>query len=404
MSDDLHRKLAAKLKQEDGYPGFRQEDWLALDSRLEDFDRRRRRRAMWLWLALPLVALAGLNLYLLLRNDRPASLPNASMEHRTTVVFDTIVKKVTVYEYDTIYRKTYLTGNGAVLPSYFKPAGNGLRNGFDPGPPALDGQQTPAGLTGGPFQSTAAGISLPWPYTADSLDAVDYLVLGPLSFHKKKKKLETSVAYDGARVIRKPLLRKARTAITAGAALPQQAGTNALPGIQAAWENEFALGQEKVWLWESLGWEQLRLQGREHNGIPGFPKPQNPVPDAKLEKVSFESQTLSVKAGLGLQLEPARNISAMIGLGVGGNYRMVSRQTAAYEADYLEDYLRLEFPMRTGWAGFSGHARAGLGWQLGSLWQIRLTGSYGHLFGNALPDGNVRRWWGLNAGVFYRWR
>ncbi|MCB0519822.1 MAG: hypothetical protein H6577_02865 [Lewinellaceae bacterium] len=405
MSDNLHRKLADKLRQENEYPDFRHEDWLALDSRLEGFDRRRRRGLLLLF-ALPMAALAGLSLYLLLRNDRPSTASNPDIEKRTTVVFDTIVKKVTVYEYDTIYRKAFLTGGEHILPSFFNQKNNGPGNIQPPGLSMLDGEKPLDAAAAGqlqllPFDEATVGV---WSSAADSIEGIDYLALRELEFHKKKKHVEASVVDPGLRIKRVPLLHKARTAITAGTTLPQQAGANALPGISAAWEYEFALGQDKLWLWESLGWEQLRLQGREHNGIPGFPKPDSPVPAAKLEQINFESQALVAKLGLGLELEPAKNLSAMLGLGIGGNYRLVSRQIAAFEADHLEDYLRLELPMSTGWAGLSGHVRAGLGWQFGSLWQIRLTGSYGHLFSNRLPDGNIRRWWGLGAGICYRWR
>ena len=403
MSENLHRKLADKLRQGSDYPDFSHEEWLALDSRLEEFNRRRRRWG-WLWFILPLALLAGLNIFLLLRKNESAASAASLEKNRTTVVFDTILKKVTVYEYDTIYRKTYVTDAKNFYQPFFNskntnPAGS--QNG------QYGGMQFPVQ----PSDSVEiAGVDNPedevfdiknWP----DPDALPYLDLDELPFHKKRNKLVTLTAELKSKIRRKPLLHEAHTGVSAGVTLPQKAGAIGIPGLRFAWENEFAPGQKRLFFWQSLGWQQMRLESREHNAIPGFPLPEKPTPESKLDKIEYSKRDLTAQLGLSWHFDPVKNLRPVLGFGLGGNYCLSAEQTGIFEQDGGDEgYIRVQTPFSTGWIGLSGHARLGLGWEFHRLWELRVSASFDHMLKQQLPDGNIDRWWGLNAGILYRWR
>lgn len=192
--------------------------------------------------------------------------------------------------------------------------------------------------------------------------------------------------------------------MSGGVTLPQTAGANALPGLRFAWGNEFALGQRRLVLWQSIAWQQMFLQSREHKAIPGFPLPDKPTQESHLDKVEFSKQDLTAQLGLSWQFNPVKNFWPVLGFGLGGNYRLSAEQTGLFEHDGGEEYVRVTMPFSTGWGGLSAHARAGLGWQFHRLWEMRLDASFNQMLNQPLPDGNIGRWWGMDAAVFYRWR
>jgi hypothetical protein len=430
MSKNLHRKLAEKLRQEDDYPGYSNEGWLSLESRLERFDRRRRFGG-WLLFGLPLAALFGLNLYLLFRPAGPVnSTTPSSIEKHTTYLYDTIVNKVTVYEYDTIYRKIYRDVYNAAIPSLqdgrrtgaFVPSNDGPAGNPEEAGAAATGASSPAngaGLQTGRGQAdgtgeasetdqgraaAAAGVAAgtswqPW----DSAFAVPYISLLPFEISSRRI-LAAKTSGHHKTIRRLPLLRRMDTGLSGGVVLAQKGGTNASPGLRIALENEIALGQDNWTLWQSAGWQQLKLRSREKNVIPGFPLPPSPDPDTYLDRVLYDRQDLTAQLGLSYHFVPGRHLSPYIGLGAGGNYRISGNQVTEYENEDLDEHFEVPSTYGSGWSGVSGHARAGLGWQFHRLLQLRLQASYSRMLNQALDEGNIGQWWGLNATILYRWR
>ena len=97
------QKLLEQLKQEREYPGsYSKEGWLALDSRLEEFDRRRRRRRALVWW-LPFMLLLGLNGWLWQSLYRAHKQQLADINRKVTVIVDTIYQKHTVVITDTVF-------------------------------------------------------------------------------------------------------------------------------------------------------------------------------------------------------------------------------------------------------------------------------------------------------------
>ncbi|TAK45191.1 MAG: hypothetical protein EPO28_03915 [Saprospiraceae bacterium] len=448
MEENLHRKLVEKLRQENDYPGYSNEGWLSLESRLERFDQQRRFGG-WLLFGLPLAALFGLNLLLLLRPNGPGN--SAITEQRTTFLYDTIVNKVTVYQYDTIFRKIYRNvytsaitsaqdarGAGAFAPPDGGFAGNPAtrtpnngeslpvngdvletRRGQATGiaqsinspvanavPVAGSGQDNGNYATSetGLEQAVGSGLAAarswaPW----DSVFALPYISLLPFEISSRQI-LATKTTGHHKAIRRLPLLRRMDTGLSAGVTLAQKGGTNASPGLRLTLENEFSLGQGNWSFWQSIGWQQLKLKSREKFAIPGFPLPPSPDSNAYLERVLYDRQDVIAQLGISYHFSPVKHLTPYLGLGFGGNYRLSGDQLTDYENKDLDEHFEVPTTYGSGWSGVSGHAKAGLGWQFRRLLQLRLEASYARMLSQSLAEGNIGQWWGLNATILYRWR
>jgi len=422
MEENLHRKLAEKLRQENDYPGYSNEGWLSLESKLERFDQHRRFGG-WLLFGLPLAALFGLNLLLLLRPNGPGN--SAITEQHTTFLYDTIVNKVTVYQYDTIFRKIYRNVYTSAITSsqdargagVFAPLDGGLagnpaagaaNNGVTPETAPVQAATTVASAPSPTTNATAAALSQTeaaarsWAQW-DSVFALPYISLLPFEIPGSRI-LATKTTGHHKAIRRLPFLRRMDTGLSGGVTLAQLGGTNASPGLRITLENEFTFGQGNWTFWQSIGWQQLKLKSREKFAIPGFELPPSPDPNAYLERVLYYRQDVIAQLGISYHFAPLKHLRPYLGLGFGGNYRLSGHQLTDYENKDLDEHFELPTTYGSDWSGVSGHAKAGLGWQFRRLLQLRLDASYSRMFGQSLAEGNIGQWWGLNVTLLYRWR
>jgi hypothetical protein len=322
-----------------------------------------------------------------------------------------------VYEYDTIYRKIYREVYTSSIPSLqdarragASPQSGGRLSGnlnLEVGSTGTGNSSSATGSASGADREQADGAaSNPDDVTLwqrwDSAFAVPYLSLLPFDISKKQI-LSTTTSGQHKLIQRMPFLRRMETGITAGIILTQKNGTNANPGFSIALENEMALGQDNWTFWQSIGWQQLKLQGREKEVIPGFPSPPSPVPDSYLELVDYTGRYLTAQLGLNYNFRSIKSIQPIAGFGIGGIYRLKGEQYASYENEDHGHYGLSDF-FSKGWGGFSSQIRAGFGWQFQRLLQIRLQASYSHMLTQTLNKGNIGQWWGLNVTLLYRWR
>lgn len=404
-------KLIEQLKKPRDYPdGYQYEGWLALDDRLEKYDRKRRKRRYLLWW-LPFLALFALNGWLWHRIHLVQNQQNTRSEKDVTVVMDTIYERHTIVIADTIYiSQPYSPGlyrNGdfkhyalnTITTDQLRPLAGTEQLKVDstaeiPVYGKIDNKRNEQRVPGQSFHVADVAV-LPGKMPARVFSK-------PLA----QKNIEAGADDEITYVKAKPRARNREiySGIHLSPILAQYPGAMPAFGAGFIWRNELGIGSDQLFFWQSVGWQQLVLRSNEKRNIPGFVLPPPPQPGVEFEGVTYVSNNAVLQAGLIWRFELLKKLIPTVGVGFGGNYRFNALQLTLFEADEEEEYSRVRSRLSTGWAGFSGNIEAGLDWQVHQFWRLRLAAAYSRMLQQKLPDGNIDHGWGLNAGVFYRLR
>ena len=411
--EDFFRQFRTNLEQRPE-PGFEEQDWQALQKRLDQADKKRPLPLVWWWLGLPLLLLTGSNAWFY-RALQQANRQIATLEIRR----DTILQTQVVHMTDPIYR-THVVRERIVeyLPAVFanrsEPAsGRPTDRSGEPHPAAAAAEQNRAvslSLGGTETSSKPADNASRNQNTLDNEPVTS--TLDPLLFPNRYLTHAPTFTLEE---VPTPVIKRKKTfrqqlytlrpkgfqmGITGGWAYPisqdlhRQRGSSM--GLQAAVEFSPSLQ-----LWLDALYFNVRFETDRMD--PSIGVPVVPPPTDNFTFIKAELPQPSFQYALGMQhlFFPGRPLRPLIGLG----YGVVSLLPYEISYDFEDQALGIEFIFekqvpRTGLLTDFGLLRIGADYQLSRHWNAQLRATYrSNLEATGLQSPKML---GLQGGLNYR--
>ena len=406
MSDNLHLNILKKLQHaKDDMPDFRPEDWLELDSRLELAEKRKKRRLLLL-AALPFLLLLAFNAFLGWKLWHHTHSPTGVIaKQKTTVLYDTIYNKVTVYQYDTIYHTIYRSG---ILPA-LKPGGGrnphlagGTIVGIDNFNTAITAKSMEAGAPQKASDKSTEGSGMDEAQIYN-LDMLPTLAMSQLHHQQYLwYSLFREVPSRHTRRRKLSFLRKGHLSIGFGPALSWREDVKGSNGKSVSVKNEIDLASKRLSWWQEISWNELRL--KSERAIKGFPISPSPDPAAVLDKNIFYRRDLGLHTGLAYAFIRNKDFEIRLRLGIGSNLRLGGLHLLDFEDHDTDTHYEITENVSSGWDGWNGGTGLGFIWNATNTWQLHLQGNYFRYLGAGLNDWRIPHWATWQMGVRYRWR